>query len=772
MIRIVASALLALFIPQLASATQATYAGRIVDPAGGAIPGATVIATPLPPGTAVSTISDARGEFRLTLEPRVYQLTIALSGFLTISEELVASMTSVQTRVFTMRVAGVSEVVRVAAMAPERVSAVSSATKAPTLLRDIPQSISVVAAALIAEQRMQSMADVVRYMPGVGMAQGEGNRDTPIIRGNTSTGDFYVDGVRDDAQYFRDTYNVDRIEALKGPNAMIFGRGGGGGVINRVTRQADWADTRQVDVQGGSHDNRRISADLGAALNPAVAARVTGMFEHSGSYRADVGTERAGINPTIAVSLGRNTTVRASYEFFHDRRTADRGVPSRNGRPVVTDPATFFGDPSQSISRADVNMASATIEHNAGHGVTLRSRTNLAAYDKHYQNIFAGVVTGENVGLSGYDNRTDRQNVFNQTDLIVARRTGRVGHVVAAGVELGRQATDNFRRTAFFPTLGASVTSTLVPLSNPTVSLPLEFRQNGTDADNSGTATIAAVYAQDQIALSDHLQAVIGLRFDSFNVDFRNNRSGAAFTSHDGLLSPRAGLILKPIAPMSIYASYSLSYVPRAGDQLSSLSLTNQALDPEEFRNYEAGAKWDLRALAFSVAAYRLDRGNVAVADPADATRLILVDAQRTKGIEAGVDGRVARWWTIAGGYAFQQGEITRSISATAQAGSVLAQVPRHSLSLWNKYDLPARLGAGVGVIYRGRIFAATDNLVTLPAFTRVDGALFWSATAKLRAQLNIENVLNERYFASAHNNSNILPGSPRAFKVSMTARF
>jgi len=764
--------LLFVLVPHFASASQIVFFGRVLDQAGGAVAGATITAAPEPPGAPVTTVSDSRGEFRLALEPRVYQFTIVSDGFVDVSERLIPSMTPGQGRLFVLRIAGVTELVRVDAAAAERVAAVSSATKTATPLRDIPHAISVVPAALIAEQRMHSMADVVRYMPGVGMAQGEGNRDTPILRGNSSTGDFYVDGVRDDAQYFRDTYNVDRIEALKGPNAMIFGRGGAGGVINRVTRQADWTADRRIEAQLGSHDNRRFSADIGLAFHPAVAARVTGVYERSDSYRAGVGLEREGINPTMAVVLGPNTTLRAGYEFFRDRRTADRGIPSLNGRPVETDATTFFGDPAQSTSAADVNMASATFEHNAGPGISLRSRINVGAYDKHYQNVFPGAVSGNSVNLSGYDHSTGRRNLFNQTDLMVMRRTGGIGHVVAAGIEVGRQVTDNLRRTAFFTTLGSNVTTTLVPLSNPTISLPLEFRQAAGDADNSGTATIAAVYAQDQIALSEHLQAVVGLRFDRFTVEFRDHRSGVTFTSHDELLSPRAGLIYKPRAPVSIYANYSVAYVPRAGDQLSSLSLTNQALDPEAFRNYEVGAKWDVRALALSVAAYRLDRGNVAVADPVDPTRSILVDAQRTTGVEAGVDGRVTKGWTMAGGYAFQQGEITRSISATAQAGAVLAQVPRHSLALWNKYALSERFAGAAGVIYRGEIFAATDNRVTLPAYTRVDGALFWNATAKVQAQLNVENVFDTKYFVSAHSNNNILPGSPRAIKIAVTTRF
>src|SRR5688572_29599208 len=195
-----------------------------------------------------------------------------------------------------------------------------------TPLRAIPQAISVVSSALIADLRMSSMADVTRYMPGVGFAQGEGNRDTPIMRGNSSTSDFFVDGVRDDVQYFRDVYNVDRVEALKGPNAMIFGRGGVGGVINRVTRQADWGPSREASLQFGSWDNKRFTADIGRGLNQTVALRATALYENSDSYRNGVGLERYGVNPTMAFRVGPKTTLRASYEYFHDERIADRGI--------------------------------------------------------------------------------------------------------------------------------------------------------------------------------------------------------------------------------------------------------------------------------------------------------------------------------------------------------------------------------------------------------------------------------------------------------------
>ena len=366
----------------------------------------------------------------------------------------------------------------------------------------------------------------------------------------------------------------------------------------------------------------------------------------------------------------------------------------------MTDPGTFFGDPTQSPTDATVNLVSGLLEHRFNSRVTLRNRLSYGDYDKFYQNVFPGAVNaaGTTVAISAYNNATARQNLFNQTDLIVSAQTGRFGHTLLVGTEFGRQETSNFRETGFFSSLGANVTTFNAPLASPTISLPVEFRQNATDADNQGVTTIASVYAQDQVALSKQVEAVVGLRFDSFNADVTNNRTATDFSSDDGLVSPRLGLIYKPIQPLSLYGSYSLTYLPRAGEQLSSLSLTNQALDPEEFRNYEVGAKWDVvPSFSFTAALYRLDRGNVIVPDPNDPTASILVDAQRTKGLEVGLNGYVTRAWSVAGGYAYQDGEITRSISASAQAGAVLAQLPKHSISLWNKYDFTPRLAAGAG---------------------------------------------------------------------------
>jgi len=642
-----------------------------------------------------------------------------------------------------------------------------TATKTDTPLRDVPQSISVISGTLIKDQSMQSLGDVMRYVPGAGMAQGEGNRDTVILRGNSSTSDFFVDGVRDDVEYFRDFYNVDRVEALKGPNAMIFGRGGAGGVINRVTRQAEWERVREVSLEAGSWSHGRGTFDMGDAVNDTFAFRVAGVYENSESYRDGFELERYGVNPTGALRLGDDTTLRLSYEYYTYERTADRGIPSLNGEPYKVDPSVFFGDPTVSTTDATVNLATVVLDHSFSDTVTLRNRTVFGDYDKFYQNVFPGAINAAvtSVAISAYNNAQKRENLFNQTDLQFTLSTGALTHHMLAGVELGRQVTDNFRNTGYFNNVDLTYQA---PLADPTISVPVTFRQSATDADNHGTATIAAVYLQDQVEFSPQFQAILGLRFDQFDMDFTNHRTGVNIETSDGLLSPRAGLVYKPLEPVSIYASYSMTYVPRSGAQLASLTPTNAAFDPEEFENIELGAKWDAtEMLSFTAAVFHLDRTNVVIPNPADPTLSILVKGQTTKGVELGVTGQIGDAWSIQGGYAWQDGELT-----SALGGRRLAQLPENVFSLWNKYQFNARWSAGLGVIHQTGMFAAADNAVTLPQFTRVDAGVYFTPCERWRLQVNVENLLDEDYYANANSNNNITPGSPLAVRAGVTASF
>ncbi len=662
-----------------------------------------------------------------------------------------------------------------------------SATRTDTPLREVPQSVTVITQELIKDQTMQGIGDVVRYVPGVTIAQGEGNRDTVIFRGNNTTGDFYVDGLRDDVQYFRDLYNIDRVEVLKGSNGMIFGRGGAGGVINRVTKEAGWTPIREVSAQYGSFSHKRIAVDIGQPINDIMAFRLNGMYQHSNSYRNGVDLERGGVNPTFTFKPTAQTRVVLSGEYFFDRRTADRGIPAfgtmagvvNSGRPSSTHRSTFFGHADNSPAHVDAWSLNSLIEHTFDNSLKVRNRTRYASYDKFYQNIFAGgTATAEDasgmVPISAYNSATRRDNLFTQTDFLYNLDTWGVKHEFMAGVEYGRQVSDNFRNTGFF---NNTATSLPVPFFNPIASTPVTFRQSATDADNHGVIEVVGIYAQDQITLLPQLKAVLGIRYDNFDANFVNNRNGQRTHISDGLVSPRVGLIYKPIEPVSIYGNYSLAYVPRAGDQLSSLSPSNASLKPESFMNLELGAKWDIRPdLSLTAALYQLERSNVITQDPNDLSRANLVDGQRSRGAEVGLMGRITPQWSVMGGYAYTDAEITRALVATngrvTPAGSVVAQVPKHTVSMWNRYDFTPFLGLGLGVIHRSSMYAAVDNTVLLPGFTRLDAAMFVRLNKTLRVQANVENIADIEYVASAHSNNNIMPGAPRIYRLTVVASF
>jgi catecholate siderophore receptor len=765
------AALFAAVLPQLYAQAQSSLHGTVFDPGRAVIAGAKITVVPEGAGNGPSTVSDQNGEFFLALQPGRYAVHISMAGFAELSQVVdLAGSTDRQTHDFILQLAGVQQMVTVSESSDYQISAISTATRTLTPMRDIPQSLAVVTQQQVHDQLMLSVGDVVRYIPGITAHQGENNRDQLIIRGNNTSADFFVNGVRDDVQYYRDLYNVERIEALKGPNAMVFGRGGGGGVINRVIKDAGFMPLREITIVGGSYRNKRLTADLDQPLTDRLAFRVNGLYENSDSFRRYTNLERYGVNPTLTLMANTNTRVTLGYEHFHDYRVADRGIPSFQGLPLDIDISTYFGNPDVSHVRARVDLGSATIEHQAGR-LNIHDQVSLGDYDRGYQNFVPGVVSADETqaGLSAYNNATRRFNTFNQTNLTYGVSTGRIRHTLAGGAEIGRQLTDNFRNTGYF---NNSATSILIPLSNPTISTPVTFRQSATDANNHLQTNLAATYVQDQIEFSRHLQMIAGARFDYFDLQYHDNRTGTNLRRIDNLISPRAGVILKPTTALSLYGSYSVSYLPGSGDQFSSLTTITQQVKPEKFNNYEAGVKWDIyRDLSFTTAVYRLDRTNTRTTDPNDPTRIVQTGRTRSNGYEAGLNGRVTRAWSIAGGYAYQNAFIA-SATTSAPAGAQVAEVPHRTFSVWNNYQIMPKWRAGLGVLRRSDMFAAIDDTVTLPGYTRADAAVYFSVTEKMRLQANVENLFNKRYYLNADSNANISPGSPRALRVGFTAEF
>ncbi|MFM5913439.1 MAG: TonB-dependent receptor [Chakrabartia godavariana] len=647
-----------------------------------------------------------------------------------------------------------------------------SALKTDTPLIDVPQTVSVITRQQLDDQAQHSMADVLRYVPGTTVGQGEGNRDQITIRGQNTTADFFVDGVRDDVQYYRTLYNIERVEILKGATALLFGRGGGGGVINRV-QKAPSAEQTFGTVAGSlnSFGNWDVAADLNAPLSDRAAVRLNGFYESLANHRDGFGGERYAFNPYVAAELGEGWKAGLSYEYVKDDRVTDRGIPSLAcAQPCTPGPLpgnrdTFFGVRGVNRTGLEAHLVKGLLEGQLAENVSWSTALLYGHYDKYYRNVYAnGAATSPTgtVALAAYTDPTTRENVIAQTNLVWDVTTGPVAHKLLFGLEYGHQTSANQRTTGV-------VTPGLISLANPvTPVVAFTTRTN----DRQSTVDFFSAYAQNQLSFGAHVDVVIGLRYDRFDIagtDFIPNPD-RAFGRVDEKVSPRLGLILKPQENMSVYTSYSQSFLPRSGDQFLALSTTQQNLAPEKFTNLEVGAKWDVRpGLSATLALFRLDRTNATTPDPANPLVSINVGETRTKGVELGVVGRVSPAWQVSGGYTYQDAHLRGNSFVR------LAQVPRHQVALWNRYNVSSAFGAGLGIIRQSAQFAAirTSPATTrLPGYTRVDAALYLKASEALQLQLNVENLFDRTYFSEAHNNNNISTGAPFNVRVSARVKF
>ncbi len=643
-----------------------------------------------------------------------------------------------------------------------------TATKTDTPLLDIPQSISVVTREQLEDQAHHSLADVLRYIPGTTVGQGEGNRDQITLRGQNTTADFFLDGVRDDVQYYRGLYNIERVEILKGPYALIFGRGGGGGIINRVQKspqiEAFYAGHASIN-SFGAYD---ISADLNAPLNDAIAVRLNAVYEEQKGHRDFVDGRRYAWNPYIAFKLGEDWKLGLSYEYVDDDRVTDRGVPSiataagQPNAPISGFRDQFFGVPGVNRTWLEAQIAKLRLDGQIADNLSFSGTVLYGDYDKTYENVFAnGAATAQNgtVALSAYSDPTTRENFIAQSNLVWDISTGPLAHKLLFGIEYGDQQSINSR-------VNGTLSSSTFNLANPvfpTVTFNVPSRNTVSDVE------FFSAYVQDQISIGEHIDVVAGLRYDRFDIQGIDlfPLVDRPFARKDDKISPRVGLIVKPRENISLYSSYSQSFLPRSGDQFLTLSVTQQNLAPEKFTNYEIGAKWDIRPLLnVTLALFQLERSNATTPDPANPLVTINVGETRTKGVEFSAAGQVTSQWQIHGGYSYQD--------ATLKGNDFvrLGQVPKHQASLWNRYDFSDRFAAGVGVIHQSSQFAAirtsplpanptSPPTTRLPAFTRVDAALYYDVSENVQLQLNVENLFDTAYFSDAHNNNNISTGAP-----------
>jgi len=649
-------------------------------------------------------------------------------------------------------------------------SSSGSATKTDTPLIDLPQTVHVINQKQLQDQQATDLGRAIDYAPGVQLDAGEGNRDALIMRGNKTTSDLYIDGTRDDAQYFRDLYNIERVDVLLGANGILFGKGGIGGVVNRVSKQAQFGNFNSTSLQLGSFDNKRATLDINRQLTDNLAVRLNLLAHKSGSFIEQVNFEKQAINPVFTYKLSDETVIRFGREYFHDKRIGYRGIPSQNGRPYSGNRSHYYGVPGMSPNEVSVNSTFIDIEHVFSPKVKIKNMTRYTDYDKFYQNVYAGgaVSSSDTLTLKGYYDNTQRQNFFNQTDVTWQFNTGGLEHTLLTGLEIGKQDNRRYRITD----------------SSQTVSIH-DRRGSGWDfsgapsRDKRADISYNSIYFQDQIKLNDQHKVVFGLRKDDYETKFNNVVDSYRTTIDDDMTSSRAGYIYSPTDNLSYYASYSTSYQPRNGDQLDGISNDNANKSPEKFINYEVGAKYFINPNLFAtLALYQLERERMQVTDPVDSTKKILIDGQRSRGVEATINGKVTDKYTIVGGLNYVDAEITETHgtgSSQITKGTKLGNTSTHSFSLWNKYEIDSVYSVAAGIIGRSDMYAATPTAstsVTIPGWVRVDLAGFARIDDKTRLQLNVENLLDKEYYWAGHNVNNIMVARPLNARLTLIRDF
>ncbi|MBC6402601.1 MAG: TonB-dependent siderophore receptor [Hyphomonadaceae bacterium] len=658
-----------------------------------------------------------------------------------------------------------------------------NALKTPRPIIDVPQSLSITTADQIIRQGFTSIADIVLYTPGVSNSQGEGHRDAVVFRGVRSTADFFVDGVRDDVQYYRPLYNLEQVEILRGPNALLFGRGGTGGILNRVTKKGiageNFADYKASVNTFGEYD---FQLDGNLETGDTGALRVNAFYENLNNHRDFYDGERIGIYPTFHLEPSPETLLDISYEYVDHDRFVDRGIPTgADGRPVEAFRDIVFGDPGENFTKLTAHIVRAAVQHDFSDSLKGNFSAFYGTYDKVYSNVYVSgydqANTPDDVTLDGYIDTTERRNLILSGNFINEFATGGFNHTVIVGAEYINTDSNQGRFNSFWSTTSDDNEIFLIrrPLTlNNGVGVNADDVETSNDFlsdlndDTRSNVEVFSAYIQDEIELNDMFSIVLGARFDSFDITVLNVPAVETRSRKDEEISPRLGLIYKPQDNVSIYGSYSESFLPRSGEQFANINGDNDALDPDIFTNLEAGVKWDLTpGLSLTAAVFEVEQSSPQVSDDAPET-LEVIDSQ-TRGAEAQLQGRATDRWFVSVGYSYLDGE---QVDRSGATGLRPRELPEHMISVWNSYQVTDRLGVGLGLTYQDESFINNSNTAILPTYTRFDASAFYDLREGLRLQINVENLTDTLYFPNSHATHQATVGAPLNARFTVTGRF
>jgi catecholate siderophore receptor len=592
-----------------------------------------------------------------------------------------------------------------------RTDSTRSATRTDTPLRDIPQFVNIVPQSVMRSQNASTLQEALRNVPGISYAAPEGGTQVNqvfFLRGFPIFDNLFIDGVRDLGEYNRDVFATDSVEVLKGPSALMFGRGNPGGLINQIPKYADRLERREVALTYGSYDQNRLTADLNVRTGESSALRLVALGEDSGNFRYPQGVEKYGFAPSFWMNIGNATDITLSYYYLNERSVTDYGQPTlfiNQGKGSFlgfsnVSPRTYYGFANNDFSNYQTSIATAKIEHQFSNTLSLRNVTRWATYKRQMEaTITEGIrpldANGNPVTAAtplsliqvtrNHDTNRSRDNdddaLINQTEVTWNTTTGTIKHTVLGGLELGRERLDrqNHRLDANPALAGVQAPSVISPLLDPNPNDPLSYIKNPNQIAQAEGDTIA-VYAQDQIQFTEQWKALVGMRYEHYKAKAQTIglapgvASAGPFSRTDNMLSGRAGLIWQPTRTQSYYVSWGNSYNPSGqldvGDSpfagaggttaQTNLNAINQNLEPEKNENVELGAQWDIGGVQVRSAVFRNEKTNARQLD-STGTTTVLGGKRRVDGIEFEASGSITRNWDVFSGIVFMRGKIISS---------------------------------------------------------------------------------------------------------------
>lgn len=654
-----------------------------------------------------------------------------------------------------------------------RVKEVSTATRTSTPVRYVPQAIDTVKAANVLDYGSNTLGKALEGIPNV--SSGADTRfDSVRIRGFEASNDFYLDGIRDDSQYIRDLHNIERVEVLKGPAAVLYGRGSQGGIVNRVSKAPEQGRRSSIEAQGGSEDLRSLYADISADPSDTLSLRLNLGNQDNNSFRDGIDGSRQLFAPSMSWQISQDLNWLVQYEYSRYNRTPDRGIPGVNGRPADVSRSTTYGDTQRDYIDDRAQSLRSRLNYQLNDTWQLRHTLGLFQLDSDFDNTYATAYNASNntVTRQRWQQDLTTRNLFNNLEAEGDFATWGVEHKLLVGLELGHQRRDPTLYTAAAVSAGGTPVPPL-DLNNPNRDL----QHNGkmvVSSDNHTVVDSRGLYLQDQIRLNDQWQILAGVRFDQFEVETTNKVRDLSEKQDSTTTSPRLGVVYTPWRDHSFYASWSKTFSPVGGGLIGitpgAPGNTNDT-SPELTRQKEIGVKsdWLDERLTTTLAIYELELYNRRTRDPINPEITVMSGLQRSRGIELTATGNVVGNWYVRGGIGLQDATIVKDNNGLE--GNRINDVAKRNASLFVTWKPELGWYAETGLTLVGERYADNQNTTVLPGYGRWD-ALAGFRTREWDVRAALSNIADKTYYSSATSAAQIQPGDPRSLVVTGTYSF